>query len=119
MKTITVKRSKWARGGKNGDARLLNHDECMCCLGFAICQISKHVSKLKMLDRLMPDDVFKGESFLTKMNRDAFDEKVIVNNDLAGEAAKINDHESISGHVREQKLKKLFKKHGFKIVFVD
>ena len=31
---LVIDRSRWARGGINGDPRLLNKDGCMCCLGF-------------------------------------------------------------------------------------
>ena len=40
MKTLTIDRGKWARGGHNGLPALLNDDGNQCCLGFAALQIT-------------------------------------------------------------------------------
>jgi len=118
MKKFTVKRKKWARGGQNGEAALLNRQGCMCCLGFAANQISR-IPKKQLADEGEPCNVYKASSFLTIAERNEDCELDIVNNDLSHKAIVINDDEDISDRLREEKLKKLFRKHGVLVKFVD
>lgn len=114
MKRFTVKRSKWARGGQNGSSLLLNQQGSMCCLGFAANQISC-ILKKKLALAACPDEVFKGASFLTRLD----DEGYVVDNKLSDEAIEINDSHLINDNEREEQLKKLFRKHGIIVTFKD
>lgn len=117
MKSFTVRRKKWARGGKNGEAALLNQDGNMCCLGFAACQISR-IRRSELADEGEPQNVYKDKSFLTDVER--YDDNVdVTNNDLASKAMTINDNEKLSENEREKRLTKLFRKHNIIIKFVD
>lgn len=109
-KTVTVRRSEWARGGRNGDARLLNTNGCMCCLGFAICQITK-IKKSDIDGEKMPEEVFNRKSFLTEEDG--------CNNSFAEEASFINDTKDLLEKHREKKLKDLFKKNDINLKFID
>ena len=114
MKRFTVRRSTWVRGGEGGDAQLLNGQGNMCCLGFAICQISKCIPIKQLKGAGYPDEVFKRESFLTVM-----DDGDVADNALTTKAASINDDTSISDTVRERRLTKLFRQHNIIVKFVD
>lgn len=113
MKKFTVRRKKWARGRKNGDPALRNDQECMCCLGFALNQISR-IPMDDLNGGFMPQDTAR-HCFLT--NKD--DDGEITDNALAEKASVINDSVKISDSTREKKLKKLFRKHGVIVKFVD
>ena len=116
MKTITVNRKKWARGGKNGESALLNDEGNMCCLGFACNQISR-IPKSKLEGVGMPCDVYDKVSFLTEINSTFING--IGDNLLARTAAEINDDLRITDKMREYKLTRLFKSHGYKIRFIN
>ena len=119
MKEFTVRRSKWVRGdGINGDARLLNSNNCMCCLGFAICQITK-MPQEELMDKRMPSHVFTRKSFLTETTQRLTGGSFVSDNELANDASLINDNSVITDAVRETELKKIFRKHGIKINFKD
>jgi hypothetical protein len=111
MKTIKIKRSKWLRG--NRISMLRNHTGEMCCLGFAIKQISK-VSNSKITLKYGPSGVFTKKSFLTCTTHGD-----VSNNNLASKAIKINDNPVITDSEREEKLKDLFQENGYNIVFED
>ena len=112
MKTITINRKKWVRGDIGGWSALLNSNGNRCCLGFAVCQISRLT--FETIDgKCEPNDVLRKPSFLTEID----EEGILQNNKLAYMAMNINDDCGITEKVREKKLIKLFKEHGFKLVF--
>jgi hypothetical protein len=113
MKTITIKRSKWLNGDRECVSVLMDKNEHMCCLGFAIHQVTK-CKKSRLLNLATPYKFFRGDSFLTDATPDG-----VNNNFLAMDAIVINDDKSILGLEREEKLRKLFKKNGYKLKFVD
>jgi hypothetical protein len=117
MKKFTVRRSKWARGSEGGDAKLLNAQGNMCCLGFASCQISR-IPKKKLLHACTPEEVFRGGSFLTDIQRDD-GEVSICDNTLTNAAIEINDSLTLTDEDREKQLKALFRKHGVIVKFVN
>ncbi len=118
-KSFTVRRKNWARGGKNGEAALLNLEGNMCYLGFACNQISR-VRKKDMLSLPSPMGVLRAPSFLTEGEYDAgYGEWDVEDNALTKEAMTINDNASITDKTREERLKKLFKKHNVIVKFVD
>lgn len=49
--TLTIDRKRWARGGKKGEAALLNDEGNMCCLGFACKKLG--VSEEQLAQRSM------------------------------------------------------------------
>lgn len=44
---LTIDRDKWARGGNNGAAALLNDDGNMCCLGFLAIELGLSAAQIK------------------------------------------------------------------------
>jgi hypothetical protein len=114
MKTITIKRSKWARGGMNGDSFLLNEAGNMCCLGFAANQMNR-IARCELFEGATPEDVYTKASPFTNVDEDGF----VKDNVLSETAIMINDNARISDKVRERRLTTLFKKFGIKIKFVD
>ena len=116
MKTITVKRSKWARAGADkGQSRLLNDFGNMCCLGFACKQVSK-ISNERLLNVAGPATIFKKESFLTAIDP-MFG--IVENNSLSIDAMQINDNYFTTDEQKETMLTKLFLDNGFNLVFKD
>lgn len=111
MKEVTIKRSKWARGGR--DTKLVNSDGTMCCLGF-VCNAYK-VPKYVM-DTEKPSYVQHPRvpaALLVKYGGwDSWDSL------LSEEAIMLNDNELITSKTRERKLTSLFKKVGIKLKFV-
>lgn len=113
MKTITIDRSKWNRGGGKyskilGVTSLLSPKGGMCCLGFICNQAG--VPKEHMLNKEMP-----GRVHHKRVPRCLVSNK--MNSDLAIDASTINDYEDMAENTREAKIKKLFADH-FNIVFV-
>ena len=115
MKTVTVRRSTWVRGSIGGQSLLLNHDGNMCCLGFAICQVSRHIRLCGLKGVGDPQKVFARASFLTQRNE--YGE--VLNNKFSNKAIEINDSNEISEKQREARLKRLFRANGIKLTFVD
>lgn len=122
MKTVTVKRSNWRRGGslidflvKYGRIRLLNDMGNKCCLGFA----SQQIGDLKdgdLLNRTYPSSLGIVVKDLSEIvNGD------VENTEFSKEAVKINDSSIITDAEREAKLKELTIKHkcDFQFEFVD
>ncbi len=118
MKKFTVRRKKWARGGKNGRAELLNSDGNMCCLGFAACQVSRKTHE-QLLNCGKPSEVYLRKSFLTDEYRPEPNWVDVSNNKLTQKAITINDSVKITDETREKRLKALFRKYGIIIKFVD
>lgn len=119
-----VKRSRWVcgrgytaskgvpgYGAGIGDACLLNDDGFMCCLGH--CALQLGAKKKDILDVGMPDFVKFPLKVLTKKRN-----TVLFCTKLSNEAQKINDNSTITNEEREERLKKLFKKHKHTITFV-
>ena len=55
MRTTTIKRDEWARGGKGGNSRLLNEYKNLCCLGFDMRACG------------LADDEISGEAFPSEL----------------------------------------------------
>ena len=110
MKKFTVRRSKWLRG--EGQGCLLDHSGNMCCLGFAVNQISR-VTKKRLLYAEMPSCVLKTTKETTFTTNGVFDK------DFVKKAARLNDNIIISDSVREKSLTKIFKENGIEVTFKD
>ncbi len=122
---LTINRKKWARGGLNGEAALLNDQGNMCCLGFA-CRASGVAAKT--LDGYgfpedlasevkQPERLGKKLGKLVEVTRE---ENIVTFNNTAGvvQAQGVNDDDTISEKMREYKLKPILKKLGFDVTFV-
>lgn len=124
MKTIKIKRSKWLRGDNKPPVRSILCDpftEHKCCLGFALNQIYKIPTKL-MMGMACPMDVCKTENSFVRKAKNSnllLSPTGYVDTELSCQAMEINDDHIITDEEREQKLTTLFKKHGFKLIFVD
>ena len=124
---VRIKRSKWLRGQRWGKhyplsgacTMMCDQDGNMCCLGFAANQISG-VTKNRMLETFAPSDVYRGKSFLTKLDtRFTYTSRCVDNNQFAKRAMKINDNANYRETTREKKLITLFAKNGIELEFVD
>ena len=108
---FTVKRSKWARGGKNGKARLRNKDGNMCCLGFVCRKLGAKVADINQ--QYFPSNTIFNSKFLETFPSDPETGRMFENI-----AAHINDDADLAPNTREAHLKELFRSRGHKIVFV-
>ena len=131
MKKVTIKRSKWQRGGDDAMENLFpeetdtqlwgNKTECGCCLGHVLHQAHK-VPYKELRGRYYPaclaDSENKGNALVTT-EKNEFRSIYFANTDFASKAITINDSENISNKMREYKLRRLFKSHGYELEFVD
>ncbi len=112
-RTITVKRSKWARGETGHDSGLLNSiGNRMCCLGFAARQCGYKKDEIKGISTpcmIRNDHRFVG---LTSTSGGS-------NTDLCQELMVINDKVGIECATREMRLKSLAKRAKFRFKFID
>lgn len=121
MKKLVIDRSKWARGGVNGDAMLLNSQGNMCCLGFACLavglsthDISGHgVPEDLAYSLTVDDDPGVGRIFLSEDHEDKWRDNVHVD-----KAVGINDNVEITDADREELLKPVLAQLGFDVEFV-
>jgi hypothetical protein len=109
----TVKRSTWARGGKNGAACLRNDLGNMCCLGF-----------LGVACGVEPECMWQNHAGLYALPKDlgieALSKYPVLLHDFRWELfSNINDEPGFSDTEREEKLKSLAETNGFEFVFVD
>jgi hypothetical protein len=105
--TCTIDRNLWHRGDGDEGAALMNKFNNFCCLGFLGAKVG--VPEEAMENTLMPHDL--PFEFRTKYPNIA---------DREWDAfALINDDEEITDSEREQQLRALAKKHGFRFRFVD
>lgn len=131
---LTINRKRWARGGKNGDAALLNTEGNMCCLGFACKKLGFSVNEINgigapcdLMDALQEtkaqaERAAKKLAPLAKYRVVMADEYGV---DVRGEqkastdnAMSINDDTDITDSVRERKLVPVLKRLGFNVKFV-
>ena len=119
LKTFTIKRSKWARGGKNGGSSLLNREEgTMCCLGF-------FGKKNGATDEEIVGWGMPTTAVIYGAPKGAFPGIVRRNNDecmmtqVGEKCIEVNDRGDISDDVRESRLTKLFAKIGWKPRFIN
>lgn len=130
LKTITIDRSKWRRGGsgKTGRdfAKLYNPTEPtqynMCCLGQYLEQCG--VKKTLLTNAMSPgdikvEDVPKVTKAMEVLVNPEESFKWFAETELTGAAMDINDNVKISGKTREKRLTKLFEKHGIQLVFIN
>lgn len=107
---LRISRRRWARGGMNGDAALLNEDNNMCCLGFA-CR-KEGVPEKDLQGKLLPANLRNARKLVTSLVTGRGYDRAPI--DLAAE---INDDIGIDESEREEKLKPVLAKLGFKVVF--
>ncbi len=113
-RTITVKRSKWARGGKRGLARLRNDDGNMCCLGFAAEQCG--YTKSQIQDQFTPEDLKHTSGVRRLIGLTKLDGSDTV---TCHELAATNDDSDLNDTDREKQLQTLAKRAKFRFRFVD
>jgi hypothetical protein len=109
--SFTIDRSKWFRGGKPEDSRLLRDDGKQCCVGFYLeaCGVPrKHLLRANYFPRDTTPTVPAGADWLM-VSRDAGEASVYVVNDAPG----------YSEEKRESLLTKLFADQGIDVTFVD
>jgi hypothetical protein len=120
---LTIDRNKWARGGYNGEAALLNDDGNMCCLGFA-CRASGLAAKTIKgigLPGDLPDeslDPVRMAKKLGKLVKRTTTDGIYSDGRYVDDAVCTNDDNNISESMREYRLKPILKKLGFSVKFV-
>lgn len=115
MIKLTINRNKWARGGLNGDAALLNDQGAMCCLGFACKKLGAKDGDIRALgtpQQLHLSQRQKFARFGQLLNNKGCDRK------LTQEAVDINDNIDLNELEREAELKPILRKLGFDVKFV-
>jgi hypothetical protein len=120
--SFRVNRGNWVMGEFDkqlGKARMLNRRGNMCCLGFYSYACGVGAEHLR--DRADPDEVVHG----SQRKVFPFEELPYLTKDgtahgtqLSFDAVTINDDEKLTLRGREEKLTKLFDKHGIGIEFV-
>jgi hypothetical protein len=119
MKTVTVNRSKWARGKSS---HLAEDDGKCCILGLCLNQID-NIPVEWMLGKSNPEQVHK--TYAVKTSFSEYIPEKHVFRDLRGcdQAISINDDRLIFDYSemrREEKLADLFlKEFGIRLLFVD
>lgn len=116
--SFTIRRSKWARGGKKGSSALLNSQGNMCCLGFysKACGFTKE----NIQHIIAPDRIPVMQNYSEAIK---FKSKLIKYRDypnttkICDDLMDINDDQYITDKVREEKLTKKFSKMGVKVTF--
>lgn len=119
MIKLRIDRKRWARGGINGDAALLNDDQAMCCLGFACRKLGvpeKAMFNIGTPVRLATEPNLRGN--LETLIRRARTGGGYVDRMNTDEAVAINDDQDIDDTEREAKLKPVLAKLGFDVYFV-
>lgn len=112
MKTLTIKMSKWARGGKNGPSGLENGDGNMCCLGFLAKACGVAGSERRCAT--MPASLLASDR--RKMPKKLFDWD--CDSQLGIDLAAINDDVHLSDEARKRQLRSFFKEIGYNLRFV-
>lgn len=126
MKRIIINQSKWICGApgnvyhepneKNqlgeGHTALLNDRGFMCCLGQAALQINRSLQERDIGRLGLPSDLDVVIRALSKRVNGK-----IVNTKLSLQAIDINDDPDTSVAEKKRRLRKLFAKSGYKLVF--
>lgn len=128
VKEFTVDRRRWLRG--EGDGKLRDEEGNRCCIGFYAGACGYKADKLNgvcTLDELVSE---KDDNFFSirgydsdlifkdypKALRKAY-ESVQMGEDFFKNLYEINDDDDIRDKEREEKIKKIFKSRGIKVIF--
>jgi hypothetical protein len=117
LKTFTVRRDTWLRGGEDGSLRA--EDGKMCCLGF-LC-LAYGATRKAIEDLGMPADVAGGSRKLPRWLREdiyKISESAPMVKNSVYVIAEINDDKDIDDETRERKLAEEFAKHKLSVKFV-
>lgn len=127
---LTIDRTRWARGGKNGQAALLNTGGTMCCLGFACRALGLEEAEIR--EEGDPDEVanrLKGDRAALLqplcyqadvLDDDGDETRAFEWRDKAGviTAMAVNDDDNLADDDREAKLTPVLASLGFDVEFV-
>lgn len=126
-KTLVLKKSKWICGlpDKEGDRRgytlgrgntdLLNNKGFMCCLGQFSLQLDKSLNQCDIIGKTEPSDLDVEIPGLSNEISEGFS-RYFKNTQLTNDAIDLNDNYKITVTEKVKRLKKLFSKHGYKII---
>lgn len=121
MKTLILDESKWRCGSDSkslkirrgrGETRLLNKEGYMCCLGQFSLQLNKNLRKEDIFHLFWTEDIEKKVPLLNKKCN-----SYICSTKLAEKAIMINDSVFTTVEEKVKKLRGLFKKEGYRIIF--
>ena len=114
---VTVRKRRWARGGKKGPSLMRNKDGNQCCLGFVGRACGYTPAELETLG--YPEDV------VINAGKNLFPVGIVVsemewsyNSDLAADLIRINDDEGIDDTERIERLTVLGREAGINFTFV-
>lgn len=116
---LTIDRSRWRTGqeskSKTGEGLtcLLNREGYMCCLGFAA--LAMGAEEKEIYDVAEPYGVDVDLPLLQRYVGEIHK----CNSDLAATAIELNDYKDMSSTEREEKIQRLFAKHGINITFIN
>lgn len=110
MKTLVLRKRRWARGGRNGGSclsALLNESRKMCCLGF----LGKACGAT--------DEQIDGAPMPSDTSAVCWPRGLICggrDSKLSDQIASANDSPETTDREREEKLRPLFRKLGYRLV---
>lgn len=118
MKTFPIPRSKWARGGINGQSALLNYDGNMCCLGWFA---KANGATDEQMEGVSSPCYFPMSKSVDKKLQQALAPLVrgISDSRLCVQMINSNDNEDHSESFREAELTKLFAEIGWEPKFEE
>jgi hypothetical protein len=120
LRELIIDRKKWGRGDTGGE--LLNYDGLMCCLGFEARALG--CTKKAIQDTAMPADIVNADPKLAKkfswlVNADEIKTNLYGDSKDALTLAKLNDDRTTSDKFKEREIKKIFKRNGIKVTFIN
>lgn len=118
MKVIATKRRRcvvdrktWARGGINGNARLLNNEGCKCCFGFLAEQVGITLASMRNESSPSCTHLSPPSNIRFLLDEEGGDKAWVH------EAMMVNDDEGILDGYRESELIRLFSENGIDLIF--
>lgn len=119
IRKLVIDCSRWIRGRKGGESKLLNENGNMCCLGFEC--LARGLTENDIRDRTRPcrvsNDINKKIPHMTFENFDL--QYNYEDNDLIKKIMRVNDDGTISDSKRIGRLCRLFAKRGIKVGFIN
>ena len=102
---LVINRKRWMRGTDEG-LLLSSTSRRMCCVGFYARKLGMKPCEISDIPGL--EDTKRGRDVCTWVDH----------NDL-GKLYNVNDESTITDREREAKIRKLFKKHGVRVKFIN
>ncbi len=122
LQKLVIDRKKWARGGKGGDANLLNKSRKMCCLGFHAIQIGKLKPK-DIREITTPEDINNiskcSDNFIGLINKSTYRQHDYRDTVTCDRLTVVNDDALLTDAEREKQIKAHFKSINIRVSFIN